>query len=85
MSVKIHKRDGISYIQNSDLSVEDQELFGLFNLAAACPYFPGEGHLSYSHDYERYLDRKKSYVNKYNSINEFRAGLKKHCGYIPYV
>ncbi len=35
MTVKIYKRDGISYIHNSDLTVEDQELFvhlnALFN------------------------------------------------------
>jgi len=41
--------------------------------------------LSYSHDFERYLDRKKSYINKYNSINEFRAALKKCSGYVPYA
>jgi len=85
MSVKTHKRDGISYIQNSDLTVEDQELFSLFNLAAACPCFPGEGGLSYSHDYERYLERKKSYINKYNSIIEFRSALEKYSGYVPYA
>jgi len=85
MTVKIHKCDGISYIHNSDLTVEDQELFGLFNLAAACPCFPGEGRLSYSHDFERYLDRKKSYINKYHSLNEFRSALAKYSGYIPYV
>jgi len=85
MTVKIHKREGISYIRNSELAEEDQKLFGLFNLAAACPYFPEEGQLSYSHDFERYLDRKKSYINKYNSINEFRAALKKCSGYVPYA
>jgi len=85
MNVKIYIRDGISYIQNCDLTDEEQELFGLFNFAAACPYFPDEGRLSYSCDYERYLERKKSYVKKYNSINEFRAALKKHYGYIPYA
>jgi len=35
MTIKIHKRDGILYIQNSDLTIEDQELFvhlnALFN------------------------------------------------------
>lgn len=85
MSVKIHMRDEISYIKNIDLTDEDKELFGLFNFAGACPYFPNEGRLSYFCDYERYLERKKSYIRKYNSINEFRAALKKHCGYIPYA
>lgn len=85
MTVKIHERDGVSYIRNSEFTEEDQKLFGLFNLAAACPYFLEEGRLSYSYDYERYLDRKKSYIQKYNGINEFRAALEKYSGYIPYV
>jgi len=85
MKIKVHKDNDASYIRNSDLTEEDQELFGIFNLGATCPYLPGEGHLSYAHDYERYLDRKESYIKRYEGLNEFRAALKKYCGYVPYA
>jgi len=51
MSVIIHERDGISYIHNSDLTFEDQELFDIFNLTAVINDFSGivmvHNHLSH--------------------------------------
>lgn len=85
MTVKIHKRDGISCVRNSELTEEDQKLFGLFNLAAACPHFPEEGRQSYANDYERYLEHKEFYIKRYKGTDEFRVALQSYSGYVPYA
>lgn len=84
--VKIYVRDWISFVRKSEMSDEDKELFPLFNMLAACPYFPDEGRTTfYSGDFERYLARKESYVKKYGGVSEFKKELNLYYGYVPYV
>ena len=83
--VKIHVRDDIPYVCESEMSDEDKDLFSLFMYGQTCPGFPGEGHIFYASDFERYLARKESYITKFGGVVEFSEGLIKHHGYVPYV
>jgi hypothetical protein len=80
-----HEKDGISYYRYAEMSEIDAELFGYFNNLAACPVIDGEDSICYSNDFERYLARKKSYLNKFGGVEEFRIQLQKHYGYVPFA
>ena len=78
-----HEKNGISYYRYAEMPEIDVELFGYFNHLAACPVIEGEGDICYSSDFERYLTRKRSYVNKFGGVEEFRSQLQKYYGYVP--
>jgi len=69
---------GYTYIRILDLPEEDQKLFRLFLYGASMPSVKTEERwgAAWVHDYKIYLAKKRSYIQKYNGLEEFKKALQ---------
>jgi len=68
---------GYTYIRILDLPKEDQELFKNFLYGGSMPLVKKEERwgAAWVHDYKMYIEVKRSYINKYNSLEEFKKSI----------